>query len=156
MKLIVAVISAIAVSGSPADAKGFLAALLHSGAHAGAHAALHAATHASAHASAHPGAHSETAPALKSYGIDTLSVEQIETCIKFAQQLDQSSENFDSLSNAIEAESAAITSAQQSLSLQKDVVDRYSKASVSAYNRKLAAMDVRIGAHNANVARGKA
>lgn len=163
MKIFVVVVSFIAISASPADAKGFLSALLrggatvaHSGAHSAAHAALHAAIHGVTHAAAHPGAHSYTAPALKSYGVDTLTVEQLETCIKFAQQLDEASENVDSLSNAIGSESAAITRAQESLALDKDLVDRYSKTSVAAYNRKLSALQTRISAYNASVERAQA
>jgi hypothetical protein len=128
MKILVAVVVAVAISASPADAKGFLSALLRGGAKSAARAGAHA------------GVHSYTAPALKTYGTDTLTVEQIEKCIKSAQELDKSSEYIDALASSTNAEGAAIGQAQQFLTLEKDLVNRYSEASVNAYNNKLAAM----------------
>jgi hypothetical protein len=145
MKVSFALIIAIAVafSAAPADAKGFLSALLRGGAKSAARAGVQA------------GVHSYAAPT-KTYGPDTLSVEQIEECIKTAQALDKSSANIDAMADAVDVEGDAISRAQQLQSIEKDLVDRYSDASVNAYNKKLAAMRARISAHNANVDRGQA
>jgi hypothetical protein len=142
MKILVAGITAFAVtiSASPVDAKGFLSALLRGGAQGAVRAGVHAGVQS-------------YAP--KTYGVDTLTVEQLEKCIKSAQDLDKSSEYVDALANAIDTESAAISQAQQFLSIEKDLVNRYSDASVNAYNSKLGAMRARISAHNANVDRAK-
>ncbi|WP_315799616.1 hypothetical protein, partial [Bradyrhizobium sp. SZCCHNR1002] len=105
-------------------------------------------------AGVHAGAHAYGG--IKTYGSDTLTVEQIEKCIGIAQELDKSSDYLNALSDAINTESAAISRAQQLLAIQKDVVDRYSEASVNAYNAKLTLMRARIAKHNANVDRGQA
>lgn len=143
MNILTAGIAAVAVifSASPVDAKGFLSGLLRGGVRGAVHAGVHA------------GAQSY---ASKTYGPDTMSVEQIEKCLGSARELDKSSEYVDTLTSAIDAESAAITSSQQLLSTEKDVVDRHSQASVNAYNRKLAAMSTRISAYNTSVDRAKA
>jgi hypothetical protein len=143
MKILFACVTIVAVlTTSSVEAKrgGFLSALFRNGAQTAARA----------------GVHSYSAPAIKTYGPDVLTAEQIERCIKAATELDRNSEAVDAISNAINAEGAAISRAQQFLSLEKDLVDRYSDASVNAYNRKLAAMRTRINAHNANVDRGEA
>jgi hypothetical protein len=132
---------AVAVSASPVDAKGFLSGLLRGGARAAVRAGVHAGVQS-------------YAP--KTYDPDTMTVEQLEKCLTFAQQLDKSSEYVDALSNAVDAESAAITHSQQFLSMEKDLVDRYSESSVNAYNKKLAAMRTRINAYNVSVDRAKA
>lgn len=126
-----------------ADAKGFLSALVRGGVRTAAHGGVKA------------GVHSYLAPT-KTYGSDTLTVEQIEGCIKVAQALDQSSEKIDAAAMAINAEGVSIGRAQQLLSIEKDLVDRYSDASVNAFNRKLATMKTRINEHNANVDRRRA
>lgn len=132
----------VAFGVSSADAKGFLAALLRGGAKTAARAGMQA------------GAHSYIAPT-KTYSADTLTTEQIEACIKSAQALDKSSEYVDALADAVNTEGGAISRAQQLLSIEKDLVDRYSDASVNAYNRKLASMRTRINAHNASVDRAQ-
>jgi hypothetical protein len=143
MKKFVAGIAAVVViiSASPVDAKGFLSGLLRGGARTAARAGVHAAVQS-------------YAP--KTYGPDTMTAEQIEKCLASAQGLDKSSEYVDALSSVIDAESAAISRSQQFLSMEKDLVDRYSEASVDAYNRKMAAMRTRISAYNTSVDRGKA
>jgi hypothetical protein len=145
MKILLACILTISIASSiaPADAKGFLSALLRGSAKTATRAGVQA------------GVHSYAAPT-KTDGTDTLTVEQIEACIKAAQALDKSSEYVEAMSAAINSEGGAISRAQQSLSIEKDLVDRYSDASVNAYNKKLAAMRTRINAHNANVDRGQA
>jgi hypothetical protein len=143
MKIFIAVLTAVAVtvSASPVDAKGFLSAMLRGG------------VRSAARVGAHAGVQSYVP---KTYGSDTLTVEQIEKCLASAQELDRSSQQVDASANAVDTEAAAIASSQQSLSLEKDLVDRYSKASVNAYNKRLAAMGTRISAYNANVDRVKA
>jgi len=139
MKILIAGIATVAVilSSIPADARrgGFLSALVRG----------------SVQGAARSGGHSYA----KTYGPDTLTIDQIEKCIKFAQELDRSSEYLNAVAASINAESAAITQAQQFLSVEKDLVDRYSEASVNAYNNKLAAMRARISRHNASVDRGE-
>ena len=143
MKIFFARIVAVAVivSASPVDAKGFLSGLLRGGARSAARAGVHAGVQS-------------YAP--KTYDPDTMTVEQIEKCLASAQELDKSSEYVDALANAADAESAAITRSQQFLLMEKDLVDRYSDASVNAYNKKLAAMRTRISAYNTNMDRAKA
>jgi hypothetical protein len=145
MKILICIIVTIAFTFStvPADAKGFLSALLRGG------------TKTAARAGVQAGVHSYAAPT-KTYGTDTLNVEQIEACIKAAQALDKSSGYVDAMANAINSEDGAISRAQQFLSIEKELVNSYSEASVNAYNKKLAAMRTRINAHNANVDRGQA
>ena len=144
MKLLVTVVAAaaIAASGSVAEAKGFLSALLRGGAKTAARAGVHAGV--------------QSFSGIKTYGPDTLTIEQIETCLVFAQELDKSSEHLNALSDAINTESAAISQAQLFLATEKDLVDRYSETAVNAYNGKLAAMRARIAKHNAKVDLGQA
>jgi hypothetical protein len=143
MKVLIAGITTVAVivGASPVDAKGFLSGLLRGGVRSAARAGVHAGVQS-------------YAP--KTYGPDTMTVEQIEKCLGSAQELDKSSEHVDALTNAVDVESAAIARSQQFLSMEKDLVDRYSEASVNAYNRKLTAMRTRISAYNASVDRAKA
>ncbi|MBR0884034.1 hypothetical protein ACVMGC_000978 [Bradyrhizobium barranii subsp. barranii] len=145
MKIRIASIAAIAVilSAVPADARrgAFLSALVRGGVQGAARAGAHAGV--------------QSYGGNKTYGADTLTVEQLEKCIVFAQELDKSSTDVDAFADTIETESRAISQAQQLLAYERDLVDRYSDASVNAYNRKLAAMRQRIGSHNENVDKAK-
>jgi hypothetical protein len=142
MKIFIAGITTLAViaGASPVDAKGFLSALLRGGVRGAARAGAHAGI--------------QSYP-LKTYGPDTLTIEQIEKCLATAQALDKSSEHVDALANAVDKEAASITYSQQSLEVEKGLVNRYSDASVNAYNKKLDALRNRISAHNAYVDRAK-
>lgn len=144
MKILFASVLTVAIAfATAADAKGFLSALMRGGAKTAVRGGVQA------------GVHSYAAPT-KIYDLNTLTVEQIEACIKVAQALDQSSERMDAVAKAINLEGDAINRAQQQLSIEKDLVDRYSDASVNVFSKKLAAMKARINGHNANVDRGQA
>jgi hypothetical protein len=99
-------------------------------------------------AAVHNGSGASSAYSTKTYGQDVLTIAQIEDCIVRAQQLDHSNEELDALSKRFEAESQAIDQAQSDLQAQKALVNRYSEASVKAYNTKLELLQSRIAKHN--------
>jgi hypothetical protein len=120
---------------------GFLSALIRGGAHSAANHGTSAAIGSTRY--------------IKSYGPDTLTVAQLEACIKRATELDKSAGVVEAVTDKLAAESSAIDRAQAELTVAKDLVNRYSQPSVNAYNNKLDALNARINAHNNNVRQAK-
>jgi hypothetical protein len=120
---------------------GFLSALIRGGAHAAANHGTSAAIGSTRY--------------IKSYGPDTLTVAELEACIKRATELDKSASLVDAVSDKLATESSAIDRAQADLAATKNLVNRYSEASVNAYNNKLDALSARINVHNNNVRQAK-